>query len=93
MSEEWSAFFKTAIQIIAIGLIPMYELAAFCLVPPPLNYFVALIPLYIALILWRKEINRRAGIIPSEAFETTEDRQKRILDEIEREVKKTKPLP
>jgi len=80
---------------IVIALAYCYMLAslgAFCF---PINYAAASLPFWITFAFWLREMNRRQtlGFAHDRLREIPEEQMNKALDEIERLLKKRKPLP
>jgi hypothetical protein len=69
-------------------------LLALVFLPVPLNFVIALLPLYVGIIRYRNEILRitRLGFVYDRVREIPEEQLQKAFEEIEKQRKKSKPL-
>lgn len=82
---------KPALVIVSL----CYILLALVFVPCPWNYLAAPLPAYIVFLYDLKDEQRqiRLGFAHDRVREIPQERMERALDDIERDRKKTRPLP
>ena len=100
MLDDIEAFFVSIAPALALILAWCYMLLALALIKPvPLNYIGATLPVAIAYYLWRREMIRkeRLGFAHDRIREIPllrqEEALKEYIERVEKERKKTKPLP
>ncbi len=95
MSDTPKQFLLTLAAPVLLVLAFCYMLLSLSVVAFPLNYASASLPFWIVFGFWLREMRRRQrlGFVHERVREIPEEQMRLALEEIEKERKKSKPLP
>lgn len=94
MLDTMKEFLKTLWNVVWLILSSCWMLLVLVFLPFPLNFVIALLPLYVGITRYRNEVLRiaRLGFVYDRVREIPEEQVQKAFEEIEKQRKKSKPL-